>query len=319
LITQFKNFIDIGKFAFNEYGGLFVELVVLLSQLAKLTAYTYLIDEYFHSYYVLPALLPLVVFVDMKKISYLSLIALGILIACLMTIMGFVLSDMNREDKDDFKYADFFEFPLFFGVSLFLFEGDVIWINVENSMKKPTNYWKVPAVIIPIVILIGVWFSVLPYIAYVNQWDDLIIDTLHHDTIETLVQIFYIIGISLSFPIQLYPISEAAGRTDIFDPYLPFITGNRRLKFAVGAIIAMSICLGVSLIIPDLGTYANMVGGILGWLTTVVFPILFYNKAYKESISPLQWWMHIGLITFVGFLGFTAFIATIIDQATDDD
>lgn len=156
MITQFKNFIDIGKFAFNEYGGLFVELVVLLSQLAKLTAYTYLIDEYFHSYYVLPALLPLVVFVDMKKISYLSLIALGILIACLITIMGFVLSDMNREDKDDFKYADFFEFPLFFGVSLFLFEGDVICINVENSMKKPTNYWKVPAVVIPIVIVIGI-------------------------------------------------------------------------------------------------------------------------------------------------------------------
>jgi len=130
-----KTFMDIGKFAFGFYGHQFVQAMVLLSQLAKLTTYTYLIDEYFESYYVLPAILPLWIFVDMKQISYLSLTALVIISAWLMTIMGLWISDIDREPKDDFKYADFFEFPLFFGVSLFLFEGDVICINVENSMK----------------------------------------------------------------------------------------------------------------------------------------------------------------------------------------
>jgi len=117
---------------------------------------------------------------------------------------------------------------------------------------------------IPIVIVLALLFAIIPYIAYVEEADDLIIDTLHRDTVETLLQIFYIIGISLSFPIQLFPISDAFGRSTYFDDYFTSFREHPRIKFAIGAVVTICLCIAISLVIPDLGTYANMVGAVFG-------------------------------------------------------
>lgn len=79
-------------------------------------------------------------FLDLKSISMFSTIAILIIMSSLLLIVGVSISDISDNEYDDLKYLEFFEFPLFFGSSLFMFEGDTVAMNIQDSMKKPKDF-----------------------------------------------------------------------------------------------------------------------------------------------------------------------------------
>jgi multisubunit Na+/H+ antiporter MnhG subunit len=155
----------------------------------------------------------------------------------------------------------------------------------------------------------------IPYIAYVTNSEDIIIDSLADNWVSLLLEIFYTIAIGFSVPIMMYPISEAVYRSKIFDPHVKLFRDYPQTKFYSGAITGLLTCLIISNIIDDLDSYFNIVGSVIGVLTTIVFPWAFYNKAHEKTISPGLWWFHILLWTFCSVLGAIAFVASILDRS----
>jgi len=174
-----------------------------------------------------------------------------------------------------------------------MFEGDVVALNIEDSMIKPKDFSKVSSIGLLFVTIMCLMMCDLPYIAYVTDTEDIIIDNLSDNWVSTLLEIFYTAAIGLSVPIMVYPISEALFRSTVFDPHVKSFRDYPRSKFYAGAILTLLFSFFISQIIPDLNSFFNITGSIIGVLTTIVLPVAFYNKAFEATISRRLWWFHI--------------------------
>jgi hypothetical protein len=131
-----KQYADLGMASYGLTGFRVTILTLVIQQMMVVIAYLYFLDHYFESWAWVPVLIPVWMFFDIKTISHLSLISVLLISVSWVTILGISISDIHeRNQRDDFKYLEFFEFPLFYGVSIFMFEGDVIALNIEDSMK----------------------------------------------------------------------------------------------------------------------------------------------------------------------------------------
>lgn len=62
---------------------------------------------------------------------------------------------MGVESKQDVKYFDIVNFPLSFGVSIFVFEGNCASLQIETSMKEPKKFKYVSFITILTVIALN--------------------------------------------------------------------------------------------------------------------------------------------------------------------
>ena len=47
---------------------------------------------------------------------------------------------MDEVPKNDLKLFDVWNFPYFFGVSIFIFEGNCASLQIETSMREPKKF-----------------------------------------------------------------------------------------------------------------------------------------------------------------------------------
>ena len=309
-----RTYIELGRHALGDRGNYFIIIMIVIQQLSVVTAYLYFMDEYFKSYIVVFGVIPLVMYLNIKQISYISMISILLIALSLGSLFGKSIADINKGDKDNFRYFEFLEYPLFFGVAIFMFEGDIVVINIENSLKKPRQIYS----LIPLTLIIAltaksafVWVS---YIAYVNDADDIQINSLDDSTLKDLLKISYTIAISLSIPIQLYPISDICYRSTLLDPYFELFRAHPKYKFYIGALVSMIIWEILALIIPSLSAVLNVTGASIGVWITILIPILFYHTANKGNISRPQWWFDWILFIFTFIMGLISLVASIVDQ-----
>lgn len=145
------------------------------------------------------------------------------------------ISDIPKHSQEDFKFVDFFEFPLFFGLSIFMFEGDVVALNIEDSMIKPKSFFKVSLTGLSFVTIMCCLMCIIPYTAYTSGSEDVIIDSLRDNWIATCLKVAYTTAIACSVPLMMYPISETVYRSQIFDSYFKCFRERPKYKFYIGA------------------------------------------------------------------------------------
>jgi hypothetical protein len=210
-------------------------------------------------------------------------------------------------------YFNFTEFPLFFGLCVYQFEGNVGAIQVENSMRVPHDYKKINKYGMLYVILQKSVISLVTYIAYVDTIDDIIIDDMPNHIFRGILGGIYCCVVIGTFPIQINPVADTIFRITIFDKYLRIFRDNPTIKYYLGAFLGLSFSAGIAIIIPDLHSMFNVVGGIVGTLTIAVLPVAFHNHVFKDEISWKLWLVHWIVAMFIFILGVTSSIYTIID------
>jgi proton-coupled amino acid transporter len=103
-------------------------------------------------------------FLDLKRLSYLSMFGLVILVVNLIIIFAVSLNDIRQsKGEGDIVYVNFTGLPLFFGVAVFMFEGDTTALNIEDSMEKPKSFTKMTAVGILFITLMYLLIGIVPY------------------------------------------------------------------------------------------------------------------------------------------------------------
>ena len=312
--NMLRTYIELGETALGKRGNYLIITMIIIQQISVVTAYLYFMDEYFKSYAVVFAVMPIVMFLNIKQISYISMISIVLIALSLGSLFGKSIADINQGDKDNFRYFEFIEYPLFFGVWIFMFEGDIVVVNIENSLRRPRQIYS----LIPLTLIIAfVWksaFVSLTYIAYVNDAEDILINSLDNGELKNLLKIAYTIAIAWSIPIQLYPISDICYRSTLFDPYIKLFREKPRFKFYIGAAVSVSIWEILALIIPSLSAVLNVIGASIGVWITILIPILVYHEANKGNISKSRYIFDVWLFIFTFGMGLISLVASIIDE-----
>ena len=59
---------------------------------------------------------------------------------------------------------------------------------------------------------------------------------------------------------------------------------------------------GIALIIPNFTDFLNIGGSLGAAMIAFVLPPILYNKEFKDDVTPLKYWLHIGIVIF-GIVG----------------
>lgn len=236
---KIKTYSALGQAVYGKLGYTAVTIVLFVQQLTIVTAYFYFLDKYFPAYVVLIAIAPICMFCDLKRIAYVSFSSLALITIVLGAVIVVSFANISDHPKDELKYADFIDFPLFFGICVFQFEGNTSCLQIENSMKSPRKFKHVSSVGIAIVILFKCVLAVVAYIAFVETTDDIVINSLPNEVLRDICGYMYCAAIVGSMPIQLNPVSDTIYRMTFLDSKIRMFRENPTTKYYIGAIVSI--------------------------------------------------------------------------------
>lgn len=190
------------------------------------------------------------------------------------------IEKMGVIPKDDVKLFDLASFPLSFGVSIFIFEGNCASLQIETSMKEPQKFKRISIVGILVVIVMNCVVSTLAYVSYVGTVEDIILFNLPATFMSKAVNMAYSFGLIFSIPIQIAPMVDTVYRSDGFDKYIKVFREKPRVKYYVAVVAILLTCVTCALLISEIQIFINLSGSLVGILTLAILPILFYNKAF---------------------------------------
>lgn len=303
IIIYINNYSDLGRAAFGQAGYIFVSMCLFLQQMWSVTAYFSFIHNYIPIGLAVWIIVPFWLFWNIKKISYLSLFSLIAIILALMLVLYHSVEHITEVPKTDLKYFDILKFPYFFGVSIFIFEGNCASLQIETSMKEPKKFKWVSVFGICFVIFLNCLLSCLAYISYVGTIKDVVLFNLPATFLSRLVRISYSFGLMFSIPIQIAPMVDTMYRTDAFDPYVKLFREKPRTKYYASVLIIIFTCVMAALLIPGLQMFINLSGSLVGILTLSIIPTLFYNKAFKEEITTQRLVLHYVMMIVMSMAG----------------
>ena len=305
---------DLGRETYGDIGYKISMTILFTQQIFGTIGYIYFMNTYFPSWIILIALIPICMFFNLKLISYVSLLSLIFMASGLWLILGFSFNDYAKTEKQgEVNYFQLTGLPLFYGIWMFMYEGDAVVINVEDSMKKPKDFFKVSFTAMMVISFFGLTISIIPYLAYLDGTSDIIINSLTNNHVREYLKISYVIVVAGTIPIWIYPLSEIIYRSKELD-YFRIFERNPNLKFYLGTLVILLFCQLVAEIVPNMSSFLNLAGSVVGVIITIVLPVMFYNKAYENSISYTRLIFNWVLMIFSLFIGVLSFIATIKEE-----
>ena len=127
----------------------------------------------------------------MKKISYISFTSLVITLIAISVICIYGVTKIPGNDKSELKYFNFLEFPLFFGICVYQFEGNTTCLQIENSMNSPKQFRKVSIVGIIIIVALESTLAIIGYLAFINDAEEIVIDSIGDYDLRMTIGYFY--------------------------------------------------------------------------------------------------------------------------------
>jgi len=207
-----KTYSDLGRVIYGPLGYHSVNIIIFVQQMTIVTAYFFFLDKFFPSYLVLIVIAPIWMFCDLRKISYVSFSSLSLIVIALTIVTIVSIANITDKSKSKLEYANFLEFPLFFGVWVFQFEGNTSWLQIENSMRVPMQFKKVSSIGIIMIIIFKSWLALFAYLAYVEDTEEIIIDSMSNNTLKDALGYIYCAAIVGSMPIQINPLADTIYR-----------------------------------------------------------------------------------------------------------
>jgi len=314
--NSIKSLSNLGKAIYGDFGYKFAMTSLMMLHLSAVIGYLSFIKTYFPTLIVIIIIMPIWMFFNLRWISYVSLIGLFLMLSSIFVILSFIFNDFlenNNERVGEIEYFHPNGIPLFFGVWIFIYEGSAVLINIENSMRNPKDYFKVSSVGTMINIPWILLMTVIPYLIYLDNAEDIIIDSLSNSNVRNVVKIAYVTAVSSTIPIIFYPVSDTVYRSESLN-YFRIFRNHPSLKFYSATVVFLVFCQLVSEWIPNMGSFLNIGGSIVGVMTTIVLPLVFYNKAYEKCISYKRLAFNWFLILFSSVLGIYSWILTIQEE-----
>jgi len=234
---------------------------------------------------------------ELQTISYLSTIAN---VLCLIGLIGtYQYLFFHLKNPNDFPpLGRPKEFPLFFGIAVFAYEGIGIVLPVENKMRKPQDFFWVLDLSMGVVALLYISMGFFGYLTFGAEIKGSVTLNLPQLPFYVIVKASYMMAIFFSYFIQFYVPMQ------IMVP--PLQKGNEKCRLGIDifmrtAMVMLTCALAIT--IPQLDNFIALVGAISSSSIALVFPPLLHILCYwKEGISRLEITKNI-LISTLGVAG----------------
>ncbi|CDW79488.1 brix domain-containing protein 1 [Stylonychia lemnae] len=257
-------------------------------------------------------LAPLSLIQSMKNISYISITAIFSIGTALIYIVYTDIQEINSPTFDkNLIWLNIEGIPYFFGIAMFMFEGNAVAIEIHHQMEDAQNKFVhslglALGITASLILLIGC----LSYSAYGQFTNGIILLNLKPSLMTYLVQIFYSIGIICSYCLQIIPTFKVMKLIPIYQQ-IPESKEHPMLKTFLTRITVAFICCLIAYIVPDLGQLLNFQGAIIATLLTFIFPISFYFKTFSSEIGTKERYFCYGIIVYGTIGGFWSTICSI--------
>ncbi|XP_058790606.1 proton-coupled amino acid transporter 1 isoform X2 [Phymastichus coffea] len=170
--------------------------------------------------------------------------------------------------------ADWNKLPLFFGTVIYSFEGITLVLPLKNEMKKPRNFDKPLGVLNVGMVIVGMMFVVLGFLAYLKYGDDIQGSVTLNlepkaDTLPQCIKLAISLSILLTYALQFYvPIA-------IMWPEFERQFGPCRWPVASEIMFRTTLCFITFVLaeaIPKLGLFISLVGAVSSTALALLFP-----------------------------------------------
>jgi proton-coupled amino acid transporter len=231
--SRVKTYTDLGEAAFGTPGRLIVALSIALNQLMCCIGYVMFFMEQMNSVFspvpevqdpaypdmpvespkdleraifwmTISILLAMTAYFEsMKQLSFISMFALASIISSLIYVLItdlFLIYGEHEKGLWTHKICDLSGLPYFFGIALFMFEGNAIALEVyQQTADAPRNFMTALNRAVVITVCLIVLIGSLSYAAYGDFTKSIILLNLKGGSLTFLIQIFYSAGILCSY------------------------------------------------------------------------------------------------------------------------
>lgn len=303
---------EVVRYAFGpKYGTIaryILDTFICVTQLGFCCVYFVFVAENLHQlfglidvrYWTLICLLPVLVtsmIKELQTISYLSAIAN---VLCLIGLIGtYQFLFFHLKNPNDFPaLGPPKEYPLFFGIAIFAYEGIGIVLPVENKMKKPQDFFWVLDLSMGAVAMAYISMGFFGYLTFGDKIKGSVTLNLPQLPFYVIVKASYTMAIFFTYFIQFYVPMQ------IMVP--PLQKGNEKCKLGIdifmrSAMVTLTCALAIT--IPQLDNFIALVGAVSSSSIALVFPPLLHTLCFWDSgISKLEVTKNT-LITILGIIG----------------
>jgi len=169
--------------------------------------------------------------------------------------------------------------PVFFGISIYTFEGIGLVIDMEKSMAHPNKFERVMWIAFAMLVVLFIGMGAVGYLAFGSDTQSIIILNLPSTWIfKTIAVCLMIASLFITYPVQMFPVFNILENA--------FFTTNtihlewKRSILRMGLVI---ITIGVALGVPHFGLFLSLVGSLGCSTLAFLIPILFYHKYFKQT------------------------------------
>ncbi|KAM3585819.1 hypothetical protein VKS41_002363 [Umbelopsis sp. WA50703] len=221
---------------------------------------------------------PFVVVKNMKEIAVMSLATV-----CVVVVVA-VMSVSDYENTQIDHQHDIAR-PRNFAIALctfaFSYGGNVIYPQVEESMKDPKSWNKVLFAAIFLITAMYVLTGVPCYLVYGNTVKSPVYASIPAGAPQNIAMIVITVHVLLAIPLYLFSFTMEIEQLLGITTANPKLSRFTRLAFrTVLRICELCFCAIVAIIIPYFGDFMALLGAISSGFLLLVFPCLFYVKLF---------------------------------------
>ncbi|KAL1117019.1 hypothetical protein AAG570_004347 [Ranatra chinensis] len=220
---------------------------------------------------------PIVMSCMVRSLKYLAPISLGSnLCVCTALLLTLYISFQDLPDASSRPlFAHWTNLPLFFGTTIYAFEGISLVLPLQNEMKNTRRFGTTfgvlnlgMSVVTTLLILVG-------FVGYLKYGDgvqgSLSLNLPKNDPLSDSVQAMLALGIASTFALQFYVASDLIWQ-DVkarFGPFSRPLTWEILLRFML---VLFTMLLAA--VIPMLGLFISLIGAVSSTALALVFPAL---------------------------------------------
>ena len=292
------SFGDIGGALYGKYMRALILSSIVLSQIGFVSAYIVFTAENLQAFVLAVSkckeyidikfmvLMQLIVFLPLSLIRDIGKLGFTALVADVFIMLGLIYlyyydiaTIVDQGGVSDIRAFNPSTWTLFIGTAIFTFEGVGLIIPIQESMRRPSKFPGVLAIVMVIITTLFISIGALSYAAYGSHTQTVVILNLpQDDKFVNAVQFLYSLAILLSTPLQLFPAirimeNELFSRSGKYNPYIKW--QKNTFRFCLVVICALIAWGGAG----DLDKFVALVGSFACVPLVYVYPPLLHLKA----------------------------------------
>ncbi|XP_077302200.1 proton-coupled amino acid transporter-like protein acs [Arctopsyche grandis] len=291
----------------TQLGFCCVYFVFVATNLQKiLDRYDVIFDLHLHMVIVLLPILLSCMIRNLKYLTPFSMLANLMMIVGLAITLYFACTDLPHPSERPY-IADWSRLPLYFGTTIYAFEGIGLVLPLKNEMREPKHFQKPLGVLNTGMFVVISLITSVGFIGYL-KWGEEVAGSLtlnlpKDDVLSVVVQGLLLFAIMFSFPIQFYvPV-------DIIWPQIQEKFGPFKSPVAAELILRCLLVLltfALAEAIPELGLFISLVGAISSTALALLFPPIIELVTKHRDLGRVPFFIALknGFILLIGVVGF---------------